>query len=112
MQVFAYHPVVIHPCGRERQHVQGAEKENGVLQVAPNPTLGRITASLHLPEASPTTITLLDASGLKIRLLEQQSLEAGESNFNWDLGDLPAGMYQIQTVTNRTRTVEKIAIFH
>lgn len=112
VQTFTYHPVLINSCGREGQHTSAGPAENGALQLAPNPTMGQVAASLYLLEASPATITLLDASGLKIRLLEQQTLGAGESNFHWDLGDLPAGMYQLQTVTNRSRTVEKIAIFH
>ena len=56
--------------------------------------------------------SIVDVDGTKIRSLEQQSLEAGESSFHWNLGDLPAGMYQIQTATNHSRTVKKVAIFH
>lgn len=56
--------------------------------------------------------SIVDAAGTKIRSLEHQTLEAGESSFHWDLGDLPAGMYQIQTATNHSRTVKKVAIFH
>ena len=114
VQTFAFYQAVVGTCGgHEPPHgLVAPGKEKMALQLTPNPATDYVSASFHLAETSPVTITLLDVSGTKIRLLEQKTLEVGELNFTWNLGDLPTGIYQIQMASNRSTEVQKVAIFH
>ena len=87
-------------------------KEDILLQLAPNPARDFIAANLRLAEKSLVTISLLDASGVAIRTLEQATLDAGETGFNWKVGSLPAGLYQIQVATQRSVSLQRVAIIH
>ena len=113
-QTFAFAQPVVGTCGgHEPPHgLVAPGKEQVNLQLAPNPAIEQVSASFYVLEASPVTIMLLDGSGTKIRLLEQKYLETGKAEFIWNLGDLPIGIHQIQTITNHSREVQKVLIFH
>ncbi|MBK7935804.1 MAG: T9SS type A sorting domain-containing protein [Lewinellaceae bacterium] len=109
--IYDFQTVEIVDC--EDPHGRVASGKEGLsLQLAPNPANDFICTHLRLPEKSPVTVTLLDASGVAIRTLEQTTLDAGETGFNWKIESLPAGMYQIQVATQGSVTLQKVAIIH
>ena len=72
----------------------------------PNPTNGQLTVQLNRFANQTTVITLTDLSG---RTLATQKTEAGQPRTNFDLADLPTGMYIIAIQAHDgTRSLQKI----
>jgi len=75
------------------------------LKVYPNPTANQVTVQLDNAFAEDATVRLLGPGG---RTLRQYRPTAGEQTVNWQLADLPAGVYQVQIVDERGMRSRKL----
>lgn len=86
------------------KHVESIAGELN-LSAYPNPSNGKITALLNLPENGMTVIRIVDVMGREIHTLHNGNLAAGQHTFNVDLASqLSKGVYflQLDTVTETT----------
>lgn len=109
--IYDFHTVDIVDCEDPHGRVASGKAEP-VLQFAPNPAKDRIFADLQLPEEAFVTITLINSSGVAVRILEEGVLNAGEFGFVWDVEPLPPGAYQIRVVAGRSVTSHQVIIIH
>lgn len=78
----------------------GAEEETGTLPGVyslgfnyPNPFNPATTISYSLPRESAIRLTVYDALGSVVSVIEEGSREAGIYNFKWHASGLPSGIY-------------------
>jgi len=73
---------------------------NGLhLSLAPNPVQQEASITYHLPQAGPTTITLLDINGRVLKtLLDTPNHEAGTYQLITQRQDWPTGLYYLRIV--------------
>lgn len=106
--VMSYHRSYLSALGDEEYDVYAdmfvaqtvADKEPAApakidLRIAPNPTGGATTVRFNLPVAGKADVQLFDASG---KIVQQKSLGhviPGEQTVDFDLSDVPAGVYYV-----------------
>lgn len=75
------------------------------VEIYPNPASEQLT--IRIPEAGMDRIsaTLRDVQG---RVLRQ--LESARQAFQWDISDLPAGIYSVEIWGDSGRTVKKVSV--
>ena len=66
-----------------------------LFQIYPNPVVDALHVSIHLAQATETTLILTDSTGRFAQTLFWQELSPGEHTFRWSLAlyNLPAGTY-------------------
>jgi hypothetical protein len=79
----------------------GAEDEPATpvvssLTVHPNPTAGRATVTLALPQAAEVRAAVYDVLGREVAVLHEGSLAAGSHRLTFDNADLPSGVYVVR----------------
>jgi hypothetical protein len=82
---------------------------------APNPTPGSARFAYSLATASPGRLTIVDAQGRTVRVLEQGTLTAGAHSMGWDGLDtsgarVAGGIYWCVLDAAGTRASRRIAI--
>jgi len=83
----------------------------GIRSTVPSPTRGPVLIDFVIPQAAATTLDVYDASGQRVRMLQDASLPAGRHTFMWDGrssgGRLaPAGTYFVR-LTSGGRTASR-----
>jgi hypothetical protein len=74
------------------------------MNVAPNPTNGRVTVSFHVETAGPVRVTVHDLLGRELLVAHEGRLPAGAHSLPLDTTGLPAGVYAIRAAADgRTR---------
>jgi len=76
------------------------------LSIYPNPTSQAFTLTFDNPLEQPTTLQLYNTFG---QLVEEQRMEAGNVNLEWQVNHLPEGMYWIYNERNQVRKQVVIA---
>lgn len=66
-----------------------------IHDIYPNPANDFITARVILKKGSAINVSIYDARG-QVFLSEKKQLPKGASNLNFNIHDLPAGMYILQ----------------
>ena len=82
------------------------------LNVGPNPADVRTTATLYLPEDAPTKVGLYDLSGMLIRELTNETLEAGTHAIQIDLSTVPAGVYLLQATSTKYKLSKRLVVLN
>ncbi|MBL7793244.1 MAG: T9SS type A sorting domain-containing protein [Saprospiraceae bacterium] len=81
------------------------------LKTQPNPTNGALQVSFELDAQAETTLDLLSATGQSISKLSSTSLNAGPHQLQFDLNQLPKGVYVLRMVSDNkvatTRVVKQ-----
>ncbi len=78
------------------------------LEVVPNPASDRIKAKVTLSKSKVTRIKIVNATGVVIENVEDRHLPIGESVYNINIGDLPAGFYNLVVICGGDVIAEKI----
>lgn len=77
------------------------------MDVFPNPTFGEITINSSIFKSGNTQILVFDISGkLLLQKNEQRRLEL----IDFDLGDLPNGVYMIQLMNQNYFVQERVVV--
>ncbi len=100
---------------RNDRPTAGAEGSQGARQTAlafpyPNPATSRTTIPFSIPEAGPVRLSVLDALGREVLILEDGVRSAGDLEVAFDTGRLSPGVYVVRLeaggeVASRTLTV-------
>ncbi len=78
------------------------------LEIYPNPTTDQLSFKLNFDKANKYTVArILDLNGRALSSKYLGSAAAGTQQYSVDVSALPAGMYSIQVITERTISVEK-----
>lgn len=87
--------------------ITGEDIRNDIaLQQYPNPVHGIITIEINLETAGLTRLYLHDLMGREAAVLANQPMNGGLSRLNYDMSDLPAGVYYLVLESlNRRETV-------
>jgi hypothetical protein len=80
------------------------------LKVSPNPTTGYIKADFFVPKTGKTKIYLTNTLGQQIKVLLDNTLNAGKYKMQFNLNDHPKGIYFLSIKTNNTKVTKKIII--
>ena len=73
----------------------------------PNPSSGRTTVPLVLPEAAEVSVMVFDVLGRRVASLADGRAEAGRREFVLDGGALPAGLYVIRAMVRTDGGTER-----
>lgn len=84
--------------------------EEPVVQVSafPNPCLNETTIAYQLPTSQQVKLSVFDATGHLIQVLNDDSQEAGTYQIRFDATNLPAGVYVYQLITDGAIRTGKI----
>ncbi|MEM9987417.1 MAG: PHB depolymerase family esterase, partial [Bacteroidota bacterium] len=75
----------------------------------PNPSAGRVTLKLELPQTAPVRAVLLNSLGQPVANLVAETLPAGSHTFTLAGDQLPAGLYQCRiAVSDHIKTLSVI----
>ena len=75
-------------------------KNENTFSVYPNPVKNTLTIKL-LNKLNPTAVKLYNSNGVLVKNIKQQGVQ-------FDLGDLTAGIYFIELIADKKRTIKKI----
>ncbi len=73
----------------------------------PNPSSGRTTVPLMLPEAAEVSVAVFDVLGRQVAILVDGRVEAGRREFTLDGGALPAGLYVVRATVRTDGGTER-----
>ena len=83
----------------------------GLARGYPNPAFSAYQVSLELPTSAPVVVSIVDASGRRVKTIESGTLPVGVHRTSWDLVDhdgrrVPAGVYfcEVRVADRVTRT--------
>jgi len=78
------------------------EQEAWRFAVSPNPNAGQFSLTMHATENLPADLSIINALGVSV-LTQKIAVTKGENRYDFDLEQLPSGVYylQIQTVKGR-----------
>lgn len=82
-------------------------RQDGWFKVFPNPNNGDFTIYFDQPTKSEIELTIRDAAG---HLLSSRSMKAGQQLFNFDLTDVPQGIYLLKATSGNVYLTERIVI--
>lgn len=86
------------------------EAETINLQLFPNPSKGKATLSMTLPENSNTSIWVNDILGKNILNIQQDETLSGDQSFNVNLSDFEPGVYFIQVKVGDALISKKLIV--
>lgn len=87
------------------------EKINSLLEIYPNPTTGNVNIEFELEKDQNVRLILLDIQGKEVlNLLDNENLSSGKHQLNYDVSDLPSGIYMMQFVTESESRFNKLVI--
>ncbi len=81
--------------------------EFALYPVYPNPSSGRTTVPLVLPEAAEVSVTVFDVLGRQVAVLADGRVEAGRREFVLNGGVLPAGLYVVRATVRTDGGTER-----
>ncbi|SRR5579883_188551 len=84
--------------------------EFALLDISPNPAKNHVTIRYRLKNASPISLTLVDASGKAVRTLSETTIASGEHSTTMELSGLPTGGYFLRIQTNVGTATRAISI--
>lgn len=87
------------PTGNARLAAPGTAEATWALHVAPNPSAGRVKASVTLPQATRFTLTLTNVLGQELHRREVPG-EAGANPVEVDFSAQPTGLYLLRVQTD------------
>jgi hypothetical protein len=76
----------------------------------PNPSRGGIAFDVLLPKAGAVTLSIVDARGRIVRVLERGTLPAGRHAYAWDARTRPAGVYVVRLETADGVKTRKVTV--
>ncbi len=89
------------------------ENVGGTLHPAePNPARSRVTVPYDLAAATEVTISLFNALGEEVMRLVEGKKEAGNHRVEFDIADIPGGVYFVQMTTAGGRVSRKVSVTH
>lgn len=74
------------------------------FQLAPNPVKEQATVTFELTESGSVTLEMLDITGRRIKLLVDQTLQAGSHSVEINVADISQGTYFLQLSISGQRT--------
>ena len=92
------------PEGDLDKAMEGDERS---LHIQPNPFTERTTLHYRLERSGRMQLLANSADGKSLKVLQEASLEAGAYQFNWETGDLTAGMYYVTLLLDGEPIVKK-----
>ncbi len=99
----------LQPVSSVSEPVAG-EAQRYLQSVHPNPARQRITVPFVLPEASSVCIRLFNALGEEAALVADGAYEAGAHRVDWNIEDLPAGIYTVALQSEGRREYEQLHV--
>jgi len=82
----------------------------GLLEVYPNPSLGRTTILYEAGEAGSAQLSVFDMAGRQVAELAAGPTARGTHRLAWDCGSLPGGIYFCRLATPRSVAVRKLLL--
>ncbi|MDO7854289.1 T9SS type A sorting domain-containing protein [Hymenobacter convexus] len=87
---------------------ENAERSLGATSFYPNPVAATSQFDYELKKAGSVTVNLLDKNGNQLRtLVSETNAEKGAHTQQFNLGDLPAGTYYYQIITNGSKETKR-----
>lgn len=80
------------------------------LQTLPNPFKNRVTIIYNLPASSPLSLSIYDATGRLIDIINQGSHQAVNQRIVWQPDNLPPGVYFVRLETPDFIETEKVIL--
>jgi hypothetical protein len=81
------------PAAEIRGSVVGVQPKQVMASNYPNPFRATTTVNVHVSSAAKVQVMVFDNAGRLVRTLANGALEAGDYQYNLDLGNMPAGAY-------------------
>ena len=82
-------------------------KKFDLFQNYPNPFNPRTIIGYQLTEPSKVTLRVFNIAGQEVALLVRAQQQPGKYNFEWNVGNLPSGVYYYQIQANNKQLVRK-----
>ncbi|GJM32044.1 MAG: hypothetical protein DHS20C18_10450 [Saprospiraceae bacterium] len=95
--------------------IASADQTNTIdskLAIFPNPSSGKVTIQLYVPNPGPVEIILIDFNGKIVKVLEFDEVEMGIQTLSIDVKMLPSGIYSCQVKRGKETLFGKLAITH
>ena len=92
----------------ETTAIEQVISEDASLHVYPNPNSGQFFLQLELSKNKSAAINIYDLQGQ--RIIARAVAGSGETLLSIDLGEVPAGMYYVQLVSNGDVVTKKVAV--
>lgn len=80
------------------------------IKVYPNPSNGPITLSFNNPESEKLVIELIDPTGRFIRTLSKETYSEGLQKIQFDISDLPKGIYYLRLKNEKQSILRKVVL--
>jgi len=88
---------------------EAAAPEAVTLAVYPNPTAGRATVTLALPQAAEIRAAVYDVLGREVAVLHEGSLASGSHRLAFD-GELPTGVYLVRATSDGVCAAQRVTV--
>ncbi len=89
----------------------GIEEEPALrLSVSPSPATTTAVIRLSLPEPVDCTVSVYGLDGRLVERLNDGSIPAGESSFQWDVSSVPSGVYFVRVAGSGVNSAERLVI--
>ena len=75
----------------------------------PNPAVGRVRATLHVPRSGPVTVDVLDAIGRVVTVVHDGPLAAGAHALTWDADGAP-GVYVLRARAGDASSTQRFVL--
>lgn len=84
-----------------------------VTGLSPNPAAGEVSLRYTVEEDTEVEVTLLNLSGQVVASLGTTAVGSGEEHqLDFQVGHLPAGLYQLQVSSSREQAVRSLLVVH
>ncbi|MBI1227120.1 MAG: T9SS type A sorting domain-containing protein [Bacteroidetes bacterium] len=85
--------------------------ENGTLQLSPNPVADELSLTFYSEQNQSGKITISDQMGHTLKTEQVEVLE-GNNHLNFDVANLPVGLYFLTVEDGQNQRVERFVVFH
>jgi hypothetical protein len=84
-----------------------------LLEVFPNPATDQLIVKCYLQEKDQGSIDIISMDGRMVRtLMTDQAMQEGYRAYQFSVGDLPAGLYQVRVRTRERTMSGKLVVQH
>ena len=78
------------------------------IYVYPNPTVESLIVSFYIKKPTPLTLKLIDSQGQEIRTIQNSHTKPGQNYIQFNMKDIPNGIYFIQLITKFGTSTNKL----